>query len=368
VFGTMNTKFFASDVLFQGVNATHSTRIVLTKFLKSRVIGISKLMLVLPFTLALNHEVHSQTDLGASFRHIRSFSIPNELALSDITTLLPIPNGRFVITDQLQNRLLMLDSRGVLIKDMNPKSCFPGFDLQPIHFQSLKNGEFFLVNSGYGGFRFKADGTCIGLPDDSFRTPDFVAPTRYDGFVAQYKRPSDIQFVYMNDRGNSVDTLFSFNYKHRHVDFRMMFGGHSLTSSNLFFVMPSSTSLYRYDGIGVKEFVFRHRDAPAVQRDIASPMNLPELQTMFVEKAMTVGVHTLDEGIILQVVSIPTDQPTVRYALVVWDEDGNILSSNSRTHQRVLAAQDGKLYTLQTGKSERDPDFTVHIYSWVSSK
>ncbi len=336
--------------------------------MKSRASSMCKPMLVLVFALILNQNSYCQTDLGDSFRYHRSFSISSDLTLSDITTLLPITSGRFVISDQLQNRLLMIDTDGKLVKDMNPEACFPGFQLQPIQFQSLQNGDLYLVNSGYSGFRFKADGSCIGLPDDTFRTPDFISPTRYDGFVSQFKRPNDIQFVHMDDRGRTKSILFSQNYKHKNIDFRMMFGGHTLTANNLFFVMPSSTSLYRYDGINVSEFAFRHRDAPSVQRDISSPMNLPELQAVFVEKAMTVGVHTLDEGAILQVISIPTDQPTVRYALVVWDEDGNLLSSNSRTHQRVLAAQDGKLYTLQPGKSERDPDFTIHIYSWVTSK
>jgi len=310
---------------------------------------------------------NSQQYLGDTFKYERSFSLDTSKQYGEISSFSVMNDSMFVILDHVQGRIDVISDKGRVVRSVNPAQCHPGFQMQPIQVQVLQNGELFFTNSGYQGFRYKANGDCIGLPHDSFRAPDFISPTMYEGFVSQYKRVEQVLFVSMDNSGKAIDTLLVHDYNFKNLDYRLMNGGHVLTNTQLFFVYPSSIALYRYDGIKTSIHKPRITDAMVISRDISSSRNMVEIRDVFKTKSLSISLHAISNSRIVQVVSIPSQDQKVLYAWVVYDQNGQVLDTSIRTNHFLLGARNGRLFVLETRNLRTDPEFHVHIYRYNSS-
>lgn len=129
------------------------------------------------------------------FEHFRLVEIvdlvhPDSLLLAGIDQIDIGPAGRWLLTDQLGEQVLLFDSTGMLQASLDTSLCHPGFRLRPEEAR-FRGGEFiFIVTYGnYWGYRFSSDGECLGSVDPEFTFPRFFDVDPTGKVYGAYARP-----------------------------------------------------------------------------------------------------------------------------------------------------------------------------------
>ncbi len=80
------------------------------------------------------------------------------------------PTGRVLVVDQLGRQAFLFDSTGILQASLDPTVCHPGFTFHPLTARFGGDKSIFVQNSGGGGwgFRFTAEGDCLGRADREY--------------------------------------------------------------------------------------------------------------------------------------------------------------------------------------------------------
>lgn len=99
------------------------------------------------------------------------FDNPDTLLIAGIDYMDLDPEGRVLVVDQRGRQVLLFDSTGVLYASLDPTACHPGFTYRPLTAQFGGDKFIFVQNSGGEGwgFRFTAEGDCLGRADIEYR-------------------------------------------------------------------------------------------------------------------------------------------------------------------------------------------------------
>ena len=97
------------------------------------------------------------------------FVEPDTLLLGTIDHMDVDPDGRILVVDQRGKQILLFDSTGALHASLDPAACHPGFDFYPLSAHFGGDSFIFIQNAGPWGYRFTADGGCLGSADEDFR-------------------------------------------------------------------------------------------------------------------------------------------------------------------------------------------------------
>ena len=96
---------------------------------------------------------------------------PDTLLIAGIDHMDVDPTGRVLVVDQKGRQAFLFDSTGILQTSLDPTVCHPGFFFYPMTARFAGDAFIFVQNSGGGGwgFRFTAEGDCLGRADLDYR-------------------------------------------------------------------------------------------------------------------------------------------------------------------------------------------------------
>ena len=96
-------------------------------------------------------------------------AVPDTLLIGEITHMDVDPAGRMLLTDWRGGQVLLFDSTGSLQASLDPTACHPGFTFRPIAARFGGEALIFVQNAAPWGFRFSADGGCLGIAHEDYR-------------------------------------------------------------------------------------------------------------------------------------------------------------------------------------------------------
>ncbi len=104
------------------------------------------------------------------FQRVRTirFDDPDTLLIGTIDHMDVDPAGRMLLVDRRGKQVLLFDSTGVLQALLDPTACHPGFHLFPLTAHFGSDAFIFIQNSIPWGYRFTAEGGCLGSVDEGF--------------------------------------------------------------------------------------------------------------------------------------------------------------------------------------------------------
>ncbi len=96
------------------------------------------------------------------------FDDPDTLLIGTIDYMDVDPAGRILVVDQRGRQVFLFDSTGALQASLDPTACHPGFTFQPITAHFGGDAFIFIQNNSPWGFRFTAEGDCLGSADADY--------------------------------------------------------------------------------------------------------------------------------------------------------------------------------------------------------
>ncbi len=123
------------------------------------------------------HGVLAQPVKPVDWKHFKlagtvRFDVPSTLILAQIDWIDRDASGRWLITDQVGDQVMLFDAGGGLIASLNPTPCHPGLEFRPMEARFGAEDFIFVLNSGnQWGYRFTAEGECLGSVDREFSSP-----------------------------------------------------------------------------------------------------------------------------------------------------------------------------------------------------
>ena len=99
---------------------------------------------------------------------------PDTLLIAAIDHMDVDPTGRVLVVDRKGREVFLFDSMGILQASLDPTVCHPGFFFYPMTARFAGDAFIFVQNSGGGGwgFRFTAEGDCLGRADKDGSSPN----------------------------------------------------------------------------------------------------------------------------------------------------------------------------------------------------
>jgi len=173
----------------------------------------------------------SQTD---KFKKIRTvgFSDPlnilrDELLIAEIKSLDVDISGRFLAVDLIGEQAFLFDSDGSLLSNLDPSSCYPGFEFRPVNAIFLDDQSIFLVNAGPWGYRFTAEGKCIGNVHDDYimLQVGFMDTDTQGNLVGLYRMPAESIIKYMTSFGETTQEIILPQSTFPNANIRIAMGG-----------------------------------------------------------------------------------------------------------------------------------------------
>ncbi len=104
------------------------------------------------------------------FQKVRTvrFDDPDTLLIGTIDHMDVDRAGRMLLVDRRGKQVLLYDSTGVLQASLDPTACHPGFNVFPLTAHFGGDAFIFIQNSIPWGYRFTAEGGCLGSVDEDF--------------------------------------------------------------------------------------------------------------------------------------------------------------------------------------------------------
>ena len=117
--------------------------------------------------------VRAQAKSPPDFKHFQMvktirFDNPDTLLIGTIDHMDVDPEGRILVVDWRGKQVLLFDSTGALQASLDPVACHPGFTFHPLTAHFGGYAFIFIQNSIPWGYRFTADGGCLGSVVEDF--------------------------------------------------------------------------------------------------------------------------------------------------------------------------------------------------------
>jgi hypothetical protein len=310
----------------------------------------------------------------AGFDWVRTITLDERVDIAEFSSIDIDAVGRMAMTDNILRKAYLFDADGKLSAALDPAACFPGYPFNPISIRFGWNSSLFLVNSGIWGFRFHADGRCIGLPHDAFIAPASMTAAPGNTWIALYKTSTEARFLRLREDGLPIDTLSVQPLRRPVIDFRLMSQGVVHLSGGFAYATgshatPSAVRNGRHETwsasiTGANEI---RSDIRAV--DSTNPAALmAAMVRLRKENSMTLMLTRLDAEHILHVVSVPEADGSMNRALVVYRNDGMVASTAARSSLHVLGARHGHVYLLESEDRPSRSIQRIHVLMYRADR
>lgn len=184
----------------------------------------------------------------AQFTWQKTIQLPTNYLIGDIHTLNVFGNS-FLFIDMNEQVFMYREGDDELTK-LNPEDCYPGFKLQPIEIFHLPDGSIFLVNAGLPGYRFSANGSCLGIVEKDF-APAYHNQIEVDENGNIYTLTTGTQrsvILNIHDQtGKPIDTLKLNKSKFPEFDNRYKGGGMIIHDQIIYYIFSSGGTIQSFD-------------------------------------------------------------------------------------------------------------------------
>ena len=208
-----------------------------------------------------------------------TLDVPDSLLVAVIEHLDVDVSGRILVTDPRGELVLLFDSTGAFLASLDPRLCHPGFEFWPINAMFGGSEFIFLQNASPWGYRFTADGGCLGSVHREFTPPKFLdidpSGTLYgllDLFVWEVKR--------MDATGKTLSSFSIPEPRLPHASSRFGSGGLVADGMHIYYAWATEPALMKFtlDGTFVDRFEHRGSYFTRQRRDFPADVS-PELMT-----------------------------------------------------------------------------------------
>ena len=94
--------------------------------------------------------------------------------------------GRLLITDIVQQQVILFDQSGRYIRTLSTESCSPGYNWDPLYSKFDPDGGIVVVNNGFLSLGFSKAGECIGTMRKMYMPPLALALGTNDDLYGYY--------------------------------------------------------------------------------------------------------------------------------------------------------------------------------------
>jgi len=300
-------------------------------------------------------------------KKIKVITINDSLLIGDITYLDIDSENNLLITDMLSKKVYLFNTDDGVIKTLSPEKCTPGFNWQPFKAIFDKKGNIFVLNSAPWGYRFSADGNCLGNMDLSFIAPAHLAFLGNGSIVGYYNYGDGNHLKCMDNKGREIFRFGKFPKDFERLIYRFE-GGGLITDSNdyIYHVNVNSPLVTKYDSKGnfIKSFMNEPSYLRKIERDLTSddPLNaLKEVPKLLANKTITTGIFLYEKNKILVQLS-----QSNYFGIELYNSDGKyLLTKEIILDKKILTAKNGYIYLAEQPPPDKQgnlPNPIIEVY------
>lgn len=187
--------------------------------------------------------------------------LPEDLLISQIWSLDIDSKGRLLVVDLSGGQAFLFDSDGSLLAVLDPSSCHPGFEFRPVNAIFQDDQSIFLVNAGPWGYRFTAEGECLGNvhSDFSLAIAGWLDTDSRGNLVGHYRMPAASVIRYMTSKGETVREIELPASKFPNANARIRRGGIVADETHIFYAGALEPHVLKIAGDGTRKSKISHR-------------------------------------------------------------------------------------------------------------
>ena len=182
------------------------------------------------------------------FKRIGSvrFEKPDTLMIARIDQVDVDAAGRFLVTDDKGEQILLFDSTGTLQASLDSSICEPGYVFAPDGARFTGVGSIFILTyANHWGYRFNEDGTCLGKVDRDFIKPKFFSIDSAGALYGAYDGP-EREIRRMSATGRVLDRFPIPPGKFPNADDRFHQGGLVADGAHVFYASATGQAILKF--------------------------------------------------------------------------------------------------------------------------
>lgn len=185
------------------------------------------------------------------FRLERTIELSGAYLIGHIGSLDVNRAGWLLITDRMNQRVVLYDQNGRYLQTLSAESCYPGYNWAPLYAEFDPNGGIVVINNGFLSLRFSKSGECIGTMRKMYMPPLALAPGAHGNLYGFYNDRNGYYISKMDSMGYEVSRFAEgAAYKNlffRYPEVKMVYAQGDFIYVSLFF----SPYIYKFGGQGI---------------------------------------------------------------------------------------------------------------------
>ena len=342
------------------------------------VIGIALLLLNAVHVGAVDAQPADAAPL-AHFQWVKTITLedpngvhPDGLLMAGIRSLDVDADGRLAIVDLQGMQALLFSPDGTLLALLDPSACHPGFEVRPFSALFAGDQSIFLSNAGPWGYRFTADGQCLGGVDPDFRIASwgFLDADAEGNLIGNYVYPDKQVIRRMAPDGKTIREVPLPSSSSPQTTLRMRRGGLFVDEEHVFYAGPVEPHILKMTHsdsivarISHRTSWFRdiQQDLPDVQRNPAALMQA--VGRVVGSTTLTNSIFELTDDIFM----VQYSDASRGKAYQIFAKDGSLVAEEYGVEPAFEHGKDGLVYrviypdTDDTGEAS-NPHLEVYQY------
>lgn len=299
--------------------------------------------------------------------------LTEDLLIAEIKTLDVDSDGRLLVVDLLGEQAFLFGPDGSLLSSLDPSFCHPGFEFRPINAIFLDDQSIFLVNAGPWGYRFTAEGECLGSVHSDFSLAQlgFLDTDSQGDLVGLYRVPTISIIKYMTPEGKTISEIELPASKFPNANVRIAMGGIVADETHTFYAGALEPHVLKVARDGTIESKFAHRtswfkdvskDLPGIQAGDPAAL-FQAVGNLYATSTLTSRILELTDQMIMMQYLGPDGR-----GYQIFTKDGVLVAEELGIDYRFKQAVDGLLYQViqpdmvSTGL----PNPLIEVYQFLS--
>ena len=317
------------------------------------------------------------------FRFVRAITLsdpdsvlPEELLIAQIKNLDVAADGRLLVVDRLGRQAFVFDPHGNLKAALDPSVCHPGSGAMPIHAKFVGDESILLSMSGPWGYRFTADGGCLGRVDEDFElesNPGLLDTDARGGLFGVYRYPDKQVARLMNASGKALAEFELPQSDYPNATYRLSMGGFVVDERYQFYagvVEPHILKLTR-DGMVVDRISHRtswfrdvSEDLPDLDRGNRAALMQAGGQLMM-SSTLASGLFELSDATIM----VQYSNGDRGRGYQVFTKDGQLIAQELGIQVKFKYGKDGLVYRAVQPELDAKGDLPnpyIEVYQFIT--
>lgn len=301
------------------------------------------------------------------------FDDPDSLLIGTIDHMDVDPAGRMLLVDRRGKQVLLFDSTGVLQALLDPTACHPGFQMFPLTAHFGSDAFIFIQNSIPWGYRFTAEGGCLGSVDEDFVAYRFFDIDPAGALYGSYRGRPDPQtriLRRMSSSGKTLEELPMPPSEYPNATRLVGGGGFIADGEHLFYASAPEMDILKFslDGVLLDRISRRGSWFRSPRQDLPSDVqgNIREFGNWSKDTTTNTGLFELTDQTLM--VQYYNDDRGGGYQ--VFTKDGELVAEELSTRLVLfLHAANGLAYRVAWPGREGRDDYrnpSLEVYQFVA--